>query len=992
VSGITKWAVIMCKYSDRPNNPSDVQPPQSFFRDLFTEQGARRGGVFDYIADMSGGAVDMTGSTVHGWYSMTDSLATHFQLGSADGGASDAKAQTCLNAAAADPTFPAADIATYYGIITVFNDSANYYAWGGPATYTVGGVTRLYRTAVLSAQNWAPSAAAHEVLHGYGLPHSNGNGGTAEGDPWDIMSNAKPPPVFFFEPSGSPFENVVFVGPASGPALNAAYRDRLGWIPAARQLSVNTLAPSPTPIVLAGLERPTASGFLMTRIRLGLSTLSYVVELRHPTRWDRGIPNDAVLVRFIQGGEAYLRPATNGANHLKAGDSFRDAAENLTVSVLGIDTVNGTAVVRISGFMPGNITTSAATSTTRNLAGWRTADTRVTLTSSAGAGRSIRSLTFSAGGATNIPATTVMGSATAFTVSNEGESTIVYSAADNTDLVELPRKLLLKIDKTPPETRRQETVRSGGVDIVLSAIDAPRGSGVRSIEYQVMQSGSILTSRSVSGSSATLTLTQSGPLTLHYWAVDNAGNHEGPWSRMLKPAPQFTPARIVLTGPVGSWRREIVTVRNAGETSLQLTPAVIDANGFRSAVFTVRDTGFANTCQSAQGVPVQAGASCQLLVEFRSFGSGVFEHKLVVTQLSWNTPDAVVLTGTAQGIPTATLDATSLAFGRVRVGTPAVTTVDVRNDGVGPLTITGITVSGGDFTGPPPGTCGTVAEGTSCPLVVRFAPSIVGRQNGTLTLTHDANNVAGSQSTVSLSGLGVDPTVGVSPASVTFGSVNVGATGGPEDISITNTSAYNLEVAVRGAPALLGPNAGDFQVAYSKCSPSSTLLAAGYALNPTDVCVIRVLFQPTAAGPRSAVLDIPVIAANPPQQVTLAGNGVAGPAPSPLRRTPVDIQPDTLDFAERASTKQVTVTNTGESVVTIRRAAIRPGDEAASFEIGRDRCSGTSLKPGAFCRVTVAYRARTARPVVAVLEVETDAARRPYEVQLQGPGRVTPRR
>src|SRR5882724_5010288 len=57
-SGVTRWAILLCKFSDVTDEPR----PASYFRTMFTEVGAGQGGLFDYWRDMSGGTVDLTGS------------------------------------------------------------------------------------------------------------------------------------------------------------------------------------------------------------------------------------------------------------------------------------------------------------------------------------------------------------------------------------------------------------------------------------------------------------------------------------------------------------------------------------------------------------------------------------------------------------------------------------------------------------------------------------------------------------------------------------------------------------------------------------------------------------------------------------------------------------------------------------------------------------------------------------------------------------------
>ena len=67
VEGHTGWSVLLCKYSDSTAEPRTKQ----FYREMFTEAGRGLEGLADYFADQSRGRIDLRGSTVQGWYTMT---------------------------------------------------------------------------------------------------------------------------------------------------------------------------------------------------------------------------------------------------------------------------------------------------------------------------------------------------------------------------------------------------------------------------------------------------------------------------------------------------------------------------------------------------------------------------------------------------------------------------------------------------------------------------------------------------------------------------------------------------------------------------------------------------------------------------------------------------------------------------------------------------------------------------------------------------------
>ena len=284
----TPWVILLCKMKDIPDEPHTID----FYEQLFCQQGAGKGGLFDYWQQISYNTLDLTGSKVFGWFQLDHTLE-------------EQKALTLDKQL--EKIYPVVketvDLKGFYGIVAVYNFTDGL---GGDylnAT-NLGDANKLYGFAGLGSKaiTASPSAAAHEMGHGYGLQHSWGveNGIDVEyGDPWDIMSFEA---VHTFQ--GSNFGK-------SGPGLVAPYLIKKGWLADDRVLSVHLDADLPTEIDLAALGHADVEGPLAIRIDgltgPGGSPITYVIEYRHQDRWDAGIPYDAVLVHEVrETGLSYL--------------------------------------------------------------------------------------------------------------------------------------------------------------------------------------------------------------------------------------------------------------------------------------------------------------------------------------------------------------------------------------------------------------------------------------------------------------------------------------------------------------------------------------------------------------------------------------------------------------------------------------------------------------------------------------------------------------
>lgn len=246
--------------------------------------------------------------------------------------------QHCLDAAvrSGEVNFP-----DYFGIVIAYNDTIDLF---GTSRWTLAanGVTRNYGLAFTDPMAWQVTLTGHEMLHGYGLPHSFGQAPARReyGDTHDMMS------------CGDCSWTWGFNG-GSGPSLNVAYRDRLRWLEGSVYRNSSYVCPTVQPtrrFLLRNVDRPTdvlgaGEGYVAGMLELG-GAHQYSIELRRQRGWDAGIPGTAVLVREVRDGVTYV------AANLVPGGSHRDYDHNLEISVDWLDEADGRAVIRLSSFDP----------------------------------------------------------------------------------------------------------------------------------------------------------------------------------------------------------------------------------------------------------------------------------------------------------------------------------------------------------------------------------------------------------------------------------------------------------------------------------------------------------------------------------------------------------------------------------------------------------------------------------------------------------------
>jgi len=405
---------------------------------------------------------------------------------------------------------------------------------------------------------------------------------------------------------------------------------------------------------------------------------------------------------------------------------------------------------------------------------------------------------------------------------------------------------------------------------------------------------------------------------------------------------------------------QTVVIQNIGNETLDLS-AITYPEDFPLGA----GGGAPSACQV--GYVLLGGQECDLLIQFKPKNGGALSENVTLTDNSLNLTIAnqlIPVRGTAIGVA---LSATSLSFGNENVGVASGSqSVTMTNLSGVALSISSISVTGADASSFVfANTCGTtLAVNASCTIHGHFAPMTSGALTAAITINDSG---PGSPQSITLTGNGVAaPAVKLSATSLSFGSVNVGASSGSEVVTLTNAGDLALSIT---SITLSGAHASSFVFANS-CGAS---LAAGAN------CTIHGHFAPTTGGPLTAVITITDNAGGSPQSITVSGTGV-GPAAS-LSAT--SLAYGTVKVGTASGSQTVTLTNNGSATLTITSIALT-GADAGSF-VFANSC-GTSLAAGANCTIHGHFAPTATGALTAAITITDNAGGSPQSIALSGTG------
>ncbi|MEO1082813.1 MAG: hypothetical protein AAFY88_01085 [Acidobacteriota bacterium] len=341
VTGSQPWISLLCKFSDIAAEPEDL----AFFQGMYANTPA---GLDHYWREVSDDAIDIVGSTAIDWLTLPGTQTSYVPTpGSGTAANLNAIFSDCT--AAADPFVDfSRNGAPFAGINIMVNDLLDCCAWGGGRSATLDGVSKVWRTTWNPPWSFANEGViAHEMGHGFGLPHANNFDGDSNpyDSPWDVMSSA----------TGYSVNDPTYG--ALGKHVNAYHKDQLGWFPAAQRFE----APhdSSTSITLDHTALAGATNHRVAVIPID-SSRWYTVEARvRSGDYELRLPGDAVIIHEVNQNRSQPSWAVDGAvppanfgdnpgTMWTVGETFTDAARSISVTVDGA-TADGFEVTIIRG-------------------------------------------------------------------------------------------------------------------------------------------------------------------------------------------------------------------------------------------------------------------------------------------------------------------------------------------------------------------------------------------------------------------------------------------------------------------------------------------------------------------------------------------------------------------------------------------------------------------------------------------------------------------
>jgi hypothetical protein len=395
---------------------------------------------------------------------------------------------------------------------------------------------------------------------------------------------------------------------------------------------------------------------------------------------------------------------------------------------------------------------------------------------------------------------------------------------------------------------------------------------------------------------------------------------------------------------VGNNATQHVTLTNTGSAALQISALAVGGTGF-----------------SANGValPLTLGpsATATLNVIFAPTAAGSATGTITISSNASGSPLVISLNGTgAQG--GLTISPSIFSFGSVVDGQTKSQTFTLINTGTASLTISQLSVSGTGFTVSGLNTPATLAAGDSATFSAVFAPTTAGSFTGTVSV---ASNAPNSPANISLTGTGVasSVTLAASPASVNFGGVAAGSSGG-SSVTLTNSGNSNLTIS---------------QVKVNAKDVTQTGVSVPMTLTPGQSQTMNVKFSPAAAETVSGNITV-TDSQGSSTVIGVSGTGL---------QAGINLTPSSASFGNvvvgAANSQTIQIGNPGNTTLTITQANVS-GNGFSSSGLNLP----LSINPGQTSTFNAQFQPSGAGAASGSISLISNAPGSPSVINLSGTG------
>jgi hypothetical protein len=390
---------------------------------------------------------------------------------------------------------------------------------------------------------------------------------------------------------------------------------------------------------------------------------------------------------------------------------------------------------------------------------------------------------------------------------------------------------------------------------------------------------------------------------------------------------------------------QTLTVTNSGTGTVDISQATLSG-----AAFSV-----------VGGMPsgtLQVGQSASMQVQFSPTTSGAASGTITIASDASDPTVSVALSGTGAQAGLSVSPAT-WNFGNTTVGQSNSANVKLTNTGNTSVTINVATVNGSAFGVSGISTPMTLTAGQSMNFNAQFTPTANGAASGSISFTDNAPNSPQSF-TMSGNGVATSSTLAASPATLSFGNVNVGSNG-QQTVTLTNSGNASATIS-----SISAAGAG-----FSVSGLSTPLtVAANQSVNFTAQ------FAPTATGNVSGVISVSSNANNSTLSIPVSGSGIQGS----LISTPGAVTFGNVNVGSSGSST-VTLTNSGSATINISQASV----SGAGFTI-TGLATPATISAGQSTSFTAKFAPTTSGSATGNISITSNAPNSPLSIGLNGNG------